>query len=68
MWVEFVVGSRPCPKGFSLVLRLSPPIQIPIRPGNSGKNSHSLDSTEIPIFFLIFVIKRELKKNLTALM
>ena len=39
MWVEFVVGSRPCSKGFSLgSLVFLPPqkptLQIPIRSGN----------------------------------
>ena len=32
--------------------------QIPIRPGNSGEKSHSVDSTEIPIylFFIYFYL------------
>ena len=29
--------------------------QIPIRPGNSGEKSHSVDSTEIPIYLFIFI-------------
>ena len=55
MWVEFVVGSRPCSEGFSpgtpVFLPLQKPtFQIPIRTGNSGEKSHSVDSTDIPIF------------------
>ena len=55
MWVEFVVGSRPCSEGFLRVLRFSSlhknqDFQILIRPGNSGEKSHSVDSTEIPIY------------------
>ena len=37
MWVEFVVGSRPCSEGFSPgspVFQLT--LQIPIRSGNEG--------------------------------
>ena len=30
--------------------------QIPIRPGNSGEKSHSVDSTEIPIYLYIYFI------------
>ena len=56
MWVEFVVGSRPCSEGFSLGTPVFLPPQkanifkIPIRPENSGEKSHSVDSTEIPIY------------------
>ena len=54
MWVEFVVGSRPCSEGFSpgtpvFLPPQKPTFQIPIRPGNSGEKSHSVDSTEISI-------------------
>ena len=53
MRVEFVVGSRPCSEGFSPGTPVFLPtqiahFQIPIRPGNSGEKSHSVDSTEIP--------------------
>ena len=57
MWVEFVVGSRLCSEGFSPgspvflpPFHKSQHFQIPIRPGNSGEKSHSVDSTEIPHF------------------
>ena len=30
--------------------------QIPIRPGSSGVKSHSVDSTEIPIYLFIYFI------------
>ena len=41
MWVEFVVGSRPCSEGFSLGFPVflppyKPALQIPIRSGNEG--------------------------------
>ena len=47
----------PAPRVFLRVLRFSSlhknqHFQIPIRPGNSGEKSHSVDSTEIPIYFL----------------
>ena len=54
MWVEFVVGSCPCSEGFSpgTSVFLHPlHFQIPIRPGNSGEKSHSVDSTETSPFF-----------------
>ena len=42
IWAEFVVGSHPCSKGFSLSPPVFPPpqkatFQIPIQPGNSGQ-------------------------------
>ena len=42
MWVEFVVGSRPCSKGFSpgspvFLPPQKPTHQIPIQSGNSGR-------------------------------
>ena len=45
----------PAPRVFLRVLRFSSlhknqHFQIPIRPGNGGEKSHSMDSTEIPIF------------------
>ena len=57
MWVEFVVGSRPCSEDFSpgTPVFLSPQkqhFQILIRLENSGEKSHSVDSTEIPIDFI----------------
>ena len=30
--------------------------QIPIRPGNNGEKSHSVDSTEIPIYFIFIYL------------
>ena len=41
MWVEFVVGSRPCSEGFSpgspvFLPPQKPTLQIPIRSGNEG--------------------------------
>ena len=52
----------PAPRVFLRVLRFSSlhknqHFQIPIRPGNNGGKSHSVDSTEIPIylFFFLFV-------------
>ena len=41
MWIEFVVGSRPCSKGFSpgssvFLPPQKPTLQIPIRSGNEG--------------------------------
>ena len=46
----------PAPRVFLRVLRFSSlhknqHFQIPIRPGNSREKSHSVDSTEIPIYF-----------------
>ena len=60
MWVEFVVGSHPCSEGFSpgtlvFLPTQKPTFQIPIRPGNSGEKSHSMDSTEIPIYLFIYL-------------
>ena len=51
----------PAPRVFLPVLRFSSlhknqHFQIPIRPGNSGKKSHSMDSTEIPIYLFILFI------------
>ena len=48
------------PRGFLRVLRFSSlhknqHFQIPIRPGNSGEKSHSVDSTEIPIYLFIYL-------------
>ena len=42
MWVEFVVGSRPCSEGFFLGSPVflppqKPTFQIPIQPGKSGR-------------------------------
>ena len=40
--------------------------QIPIRPGNSGEKSHSVESTEIPIYLFYFYLlkkKKERKPN-----
>ena len=53
MWVEFIVGSHPCPKGFPPgTLVFLPPqnqhFQIPIRPGNSGVRA----TPWIPLKFL----------------
>ena len=61
MWVEFVVGSRACSKGFSpgtLVFQplQKPTFQISIRPGNGGEKSQSVDSTEIPIYLFCFIL------------
>ena len=61
MWVEFVVVSRPCSEGFSpgtpvFLPPQKPTFQIPIRPGNSGEKSHSVDSTESPIYLFIYFI------------
>ena len=66
----------PAPRVFLRVLRFSSlhknlHFQIPIRPGNSGEKSHSVDSTEIPIYHLpysifsgvCFKIIRDLKRG-----
>ena len=50
----------PAPTVFLRVLRFSSLhknqyFQISIRPGNSGENSHSVDSTEIPIYFIFYL-------------
>ena len=39
--------------------------QIPIRPGNSGEKSHSVESTEIPnyLFYFYLLKKKERKPN-----
>ena len=49
MWVEFVVGSRPCSEGFSpgtpvFLTPQKPTFPNSIRPGNYGEKSHSVDS------------------------
>ena len=59
IWVEFVFGSHPCSKGFSsgtpvFLPPQKPTFQILIRPGNGGDKSHSVDSTEIPIYLFCF--------------
>ena len=70
--VEFVVGSRPCSKVFSpgtpVFLPPQSPInfQIPIRPGNGGEKSHSVDSTEIVIIIIIFYFYYDVKKQSKA--
>ena len=51
----------PAPRVFLRVLRFSSlhknqHFQIPIWPGNSGEKSHTVDSTEIPIYFILFII------------
>ena len=33
-----------------------PTFQIPLLPENRGEKSHSVDSTEIPIFYFIFIL------------
>ena len=38
--------------------------QIPIRPGNSGEKSHSVDSTEIPIYLFIYFYLNSVSKDL----
>ena len=60
VWVEFVVGSRPCCEGFSLGNPVFLPPQKPtFLKSNltcktySGKKSYSVDSTGIPIVYLI---------------
>ena len=62
MWVESVFGSHPCFKGFSPgTLVFFPPqkptFQILIRSGNRGDKSHSMDSTEIHIYLLLFLVE-----------
>ena len=60
----------PAPRVFLQVLRFSSLHKnqhfqlIPFRPGNSGEKSHSVDSTEIPIylFILFFIYKAEQKE------
>ena len=59
-WVEFVVGSRPCSEGFSpdnlvILSPQKPTFQIPIRSRNSRSKSDLVDSTEIPIYFIICI-------------
>ena len=60
----------PAPRVFLRVLRFSSlhknqHFQIPIRPGNSGEKSHSVDSTEIPIYllFIIYLLERVASLN-----
>ena len=60
MWVEFVVGSRPCSEGFSPRTPVFLPPQKPTFPKsnstwNCGEKSHSMDSTEIPIIFYLLL-------------
>ena len=58
MWVEFVVGSRPCSEGFSPGSPVFLPLQkltlqIPIRSGNSGRRAPPWDMPrQIPIYFI----------------
>ena len=57
MWVEFVVGSRPCSEGFSPGTPVFLPPQKPtfLNSNSTWKQwskSHSVDSTEIPIYYL----------------
>ena len=56
MWVEFVVGSRPCSEGFSPGTPVFLPSQKPTFPNSNStwkqwmELSHPLESTKIPIF------------------
>ena len=38
--------------------------KIPIRPGNSGEKSHSVDSTEIPTYFTFTLLNSSGSSNL----
>ena len=40
--------------------------QIPIRPGNSEEKSHSVESTEIPIYLFYFYLLKKKKENQMA--
>ena len=60
MWVEFVVGSRLCSEVFSPGTLVFLPPQKPTFPNSisiwkqpSGSKSHSVDSTEIHIYFIL---------------
>ena len=58
MWVEFVVGSRLCSKGFSPGTPVFLPPQKPTFPNSNStwkqwSKSHSVDSTEIIIIIII---------------
>ena len=60
MWVEFVVGSCPYSMVFLQVLWFSSlhkhqHFQTPIRSEDSGSKSHLLNSTEMPIYFILFI-------------
>ena len=61
IWVEFVVDSRSCSgEVFIWLVRFSSlykeqHFQIPIQTGNSGWKRHSVEATEIPIYwFFLF--------------
>ena len=56
MWVEFVVGSRSCYEGFSPGAPVFLPPQKPTFSNSNStwkqwSESHSVDSTEIPIYY-----------------
>ena len=58
MWVEFVVGSRPCSEGFSPGTPVFLPPQNPTFPNPNStwkqwSKSHAVDSPEIPIYLFI---------------
>ena len=61
MWVEFVVGSCPCPEGFSLDTPVFFPSQKPTFPNSNltwklWMNNHSEDvPLKIPIILFIFI-------------
>ena len=60
-WVEFVVGSRPCSEGFSpgTPVFLPPQKQTFLNSNSTWKQwskSHSVDSTVIPIYLLIYLL------------
>ena len=63
MWVEFVVGSRPCPEGFSPGTPVFLPPQKPTFPKfeNRGWKSHPVESTKILIFFSFKVFVTDVK-------
>ena len=69
MWVEFVIGSRPCPEGFSPG---SPFFLLPQKSSllNSNsiskqwKKSHFMEmSLQIPIYFIIFILFRSVMRH-----
>ena len=61
MWIEFVVGSHPCSEGFSPGTPVFLGPQKPRFPNSNltwkqWSKSHSMDSTEIPIYFILFYL------------
>ena len=64
MWVEFVVGSRPCSEGFSPGTLVFYPPQKPTFPNSNSMwkqrtNSHSVDvQLKFPFIYYLFIYHR----------